>query len=145
MDGRRRGGQPPLQRLQGKSDILLALVVVAGKALHAIHFLTHVSGHRRIQRRFRVRQVIGHGVGPALGKQRPAIELEQLLLGQAPHQVAGIRLMHAIAEAPLKAVAIQQGQKQLEICFLAVVGGRGHQQEMPAVAARPFGPGDTAW
>lgn len=41
--------------------------------------------------------------------------------------------MDAVAEAALKAVAVEQGHEQLEVLFLTVVRRRRHQQEV----ARP--------
>ena len=42
-----------------------------------------------------------------------------------------LHLVHTIAEAALKAVAVEQRQEQLKILLLAVVGRGGHQQEVP--------------
>jgi hypothetical protein len=39
--------------------------------------------------------------------------------------------VHAVAEASLEAVAIQQGHEELEVLLLAVVRCRRHQQEVP--------------
>ena len=79
---------------------------------------------------FRIGQLVGNGIGDAFGEQGPAVELEQVLLHHAPHQVGDVDLVDAVAEAALKAVAVEQGEEELEVLFLAVVRGRRHQQEV---------------
>ena len=81
--------------------------------------------------RFRFRQLVGHGVGDAFREQRGAVELEQLFLDHAAHQIGNVGRMHAIAVASLEAVAIQQRHEQLKVGFLAVVRRCRHEQEMP--------------
>ncbi len=64
------------------------------------------------------------------GKSGRAVELEQVLLHHAAHQVGHVDLVHAVAELALEAVAVEQRQEELEVLFLAVVRRRGHQQEV---------------
>jgi hypothetical protein len=42
--------------------------------------------------------------------------------------------MHSVAKTPLKPIAIEQRQKQLEIFLLPVVRGCRHQEKMPCQA-----------
>jgi len=44
----------------------------------------------------------------------------------------------ALAELAVEPVGIEQGQPDLEVFLLAVVGGGGHEQEVPADAAQQF-------
>ena len=136
MDGSRRGGEPALQDGKREADILASLVVALGsKALGPVHLLAHVIGHLGIEHGLGGRQFVIDGVGPALREQRLPVEGEQLLLGEPAHQVRDVGLMHAVAEAALEAVGIEQRHEELEVFLLAVVGRRRHQQEMPGAAA----------
>jgi hypothetical protein len=58
--------------------------------------------------------------------QRRAVKLAQVLLDHAAHQVRDLHLVHAIAEAALKAVAIEQRKEELKILLLAIMGCGGH-------------------
>ena len=85
---------------------------------------------------FRIGQPVGHRIGDAFGKQGPAVELEQALLHHAPHQVGDVDLVDAVAEAAFEAVAVEQGEEELEVLLLAVVRGRRHQQEVARQAGQ---------
>src|SRR3546814_15559636 len=63
-----------------------------------------IFGDGGVKRGLAVRELILDRARAALGKERPAVELEQFLLGQAPHHVFGIGIMDAVAESPLKAI-----------------------------------------
>jgi hypothetical protein len=118
-----------LQDGQRKADGAGALVVLQG--FGAVELLAHVLGDGPVEDGFGVGELVGHGVGDALGEERRAVELEQVFLHHPAHQVGDVGGMHAIAIAPLEAVAVQQRHEQLEVRFLAVVRRRRHQQEVP--------------
>ena len=105
--GRRR--EPALQNGQRESHGSFAASVF--QRLGPVKFLANVIGYQLVELGFAIRQGVIDRVGPAFREQRRAVELEQLLLDQPPHQVRGIRNMHAVAEFPFKAVAIEQGQE----------------------------------
>ena len=92
--------------------------------------LTHILSDLSVKICFRIRQLIGYGVGNPLGKQRRGVELQQILFHHPPHQVGHIGGVHAVAKAPFKTIPIEQGHEELEIFFLAIVGGGGHQQKV---------------
>ena len=123
-----RRGQPPLKYHQGKAHRARTLVIL--QRLGAVELLADVAGHLAVELGLGVGELVGHRVGDALRKKRRAVELQQALFDHAPHQVGDIDLVNPIAEAPLKAVAIEQGHEELEVLFLAVVGRGGHQQEV---------------
>ena len=115
-----------------EADIVALLAVRLGEALHAVHLGADILGDGAVECRLLRRELVLDGVGAALGKERPAVEAQQLLLGQAPHHVFGVGIVDAVAEPPLEAVAVEQRHEQLEVLFLAVVRRRRHQQQMPA-------------
>lgn len=84
-----------------------------------------------LQARLQVRQPVGHGVGETLRKQRRPVELDQPLFDHAAHEVRDVHLVHALPEAPLEPVAVQQGQEQLKVLLLAVVGSGREEDEVP--------------
>ena len=88
VDGLGRGRQPPLQDGQGEADRALAAFVLQG--FGPVELLADVVGDVLVERGLGVGERVVDGVGPALGEQRRAVELEQLLLDQAAHQVGGI-------------------------------------------------------
>ena len=136
MDRRGAGGEATLEDLQGEADIDAPLFVLLREALGAVHLLAHVVGDLGVERRLGAGQLIVDGVSATFGKQRRAVELEQLLLGEAAHHVGGVGLVDAIAEASLETVTVQQGHEELEVLFLAVVRGGGHEQKVTAVSAQ---------
>ncbi len=132
-----RGGEASLEDLEREADVLAPLIAL-GEPLGAVHLLAHVFGHRLIERGLVGRQLVVHGVGAALRKQRPAVEGLELLLGQAAQHVADVGGVHALAKAALEAVAVEQRHEQLEVGLLAAVRSRGHQEEMPGAAGEPL-------
>ena len=80
-------------------------------------------------------------MGAPLREQRAAVEAKQLLLGESPQQVARVPTgwiaapVHAVPEPALEAVRVEQGHEELEVFLLAVVRGRGHEQEVAAAGA----------
>ena len=70
---------------------------------------------------------IGRRVGAALGKELRSVEAVELLLGQPAQHVRDVGLVHALAEAALETVGIEQAHEQLEVRLLAVVRGRRHE------------------
>ena len=128
VDRLRRRGQAPLQDGEREADRARALVVL--ERLGAVELLAHVVGDFLVEARLGVGELVGDRVGDALGEERPAVELEQVLLHHAAHQVGDLDLVHAVAELALEAVAVEQRQEELEVLFLAVVRRGGHQQEV---------------
>jgi hypothetical protein len=128
VDRLRRGGQTPLQDGEREADGSRAFVVL--ERLGAVELLAHVLGHFLVEARLGVRELVGHRVGDALREERPAVELEQALLDHAAHEVGGLDLVDAVAEPALEAVAVEQGEEELEVFFLAVVRRGRHQQEV---------------
>ena len=98
--------------------------------LGAVELAAHVVGDLPVQAGLRLRETVRHAVGDALRKERPAVELAQILLHHAAHRVGDVGLVRAVPEASLEAVAVQQPEEELEVLLLAVVRGRGHQQEV---------------
>ena len=132
VDGLGRGGEPPLQDGEREPDRARSLVV--GKRLGAIELLAHVVGDFLVELRLGVGKLVRHGIGDALREKRRAVELEQVLLHHPAHQVGNIHLVDAVAKAALETVAVEQRHEELEILFLAVMGGCGHQEEVPRQA-----------
>ena len=130
--GRRR--QTPLQGLEREADVVAppGAVAATGAAdpVGAIHLFLHVSGDRAVERRFSGREPVGDRVGPPFREQGAPVETDQLFLGEAPHHVGGVGLVDAFAKAALEAIRVQQPHEQLEVLFLAVMGRRGHEDEM---------------
>ena len=123
-----RRGQPPLEDRQREADRAGPLGV--RERVRPVELLAHVVADGRVEPRLLVGQPVGDGVGDALGKQRPAVELQQPFLDHAPHEVRDVRGVHAVPEAALEAVAVEQGQEELEVLLLAVVRCRRHQQQV---------------
>ena len=128
VDRLRRRGETPLQDGERKADRSRALVVL--QRLRAVELLTHVLGDFLVEARLGVGELVGNRVGDALGEERPAVELEQVLLHHAAHQVGDLDLVRAIAKFALEAVAVEQCHEELEVLFLAVVRRGRHQQEV---------------
>ena len=126
-----------MQDLEREADVLAPLIAL-GEPLGAVHLLAHVFGDRVVERRLVGRQLVVHGVGAALRKQGPAVEGLELLLGQAAQHVADVGGVHALAEAALEPVAVEQRHEQLEVGLLAAVRRRGHQEEMPGATGQPL-------
>ena len=118
-----------MQDGQGKADGAGALVVLQG--LGAVELLAHVLGDGLVERALGVRELVGDGVGDALGEERGAVELEQAFLDHPAHQVGDVGGMHAVAEASLEAISIQQRHEELEVRLFAVVRRGRHQEEVP--------------
>ena len=96
----------------------------------AIEFLLHIVGDGGIQLRFHGREVIIDGIGNALREQRGSIEFKQILFHQAAHDVGNVYALIARPTGPFKAVWVNEGHKELEILFLAVMRRGCQQQEM---------------
>ena len=121
-------GEAALQDGEGEAHGAGPLVVVQG--FGAVELAAHVIRDLLVQAGLRLREPVRHAVGDALGKQRPAVELQQALLHHAAHQVGDVHPVHAVPEAALEAVAVEQREEEMEVFLLAVVRGRGHQQEV---------------
>ena len=128
VNGLGRGCEPTLQDHQRETNGPGALVVL--ERLGAVELLANVVGDFLVEASLWFREFVRNGVRDALGKERCAVELEQPLLDHAPHQVGDVGLVHAIAEATLEAVAVEQRHKELEVLFLSVVRRGRHQEEV---------------
>ena len=122
--GRRR--QPALENSQRETDGAGTPVVL--ERVRAVELLAHVVGDGRVQAGLGVREPVRDRVCDALREQRSAVELEQVLLHHAPHQVGDLRDMHPVAEAPFESVAVDERHEELEVLLLSVMRGRGHQE-----------------
>ena len=136
VDGRGAGGEAALQHGQCEAH---AVALLAVQLFGPVPLIAHVVRDMRIQRFLGRRQVVVGGVGQSRREQLGAVELEQLFLHQAPHQVGHVHARGALAELAVEAVAIQQRHEQLEVLFLAVVRRRSHQQEVAGDRAEQFG------
>ena len=123
-----RRGKPPLQDGEREADRAGALLVV--ERFGAIELLADVLRDFLVEARLRVREPVRDSVGEALGEQRRTVELQQLLLHHAPHEIGDVGGVHAIAEAPFEAIAVEKRHEELEIFLLAIVGSGGHQKEV---------------
>ena len=79
------------------------------------------------------------------GKSGVRVELEQVLLDHAAHQVGDVGRVHAVAEPALEAVAVEQRHEELEVLFLAVVRRRRHQQEVAGERREQLRRAGSAW
>ena len=137
QDRFRAGRQAPLQHGEGEADGEAALgVALLLEPVGAAHLLADVLGDRLVQVLLRVGQLVGDGVGAALGEQRPAVEGLQVLLDHAAHQPVGADGVDAVPVPALEPVGVEQREEQLEVLLPARVRGRGHQQEVPRVPAQ---------
>jgi len=67
--------------------------------------------------------------GPAFREEGRAVELEELSLDEAPHEVRRVRHVDAVPETALEPVRAQEGHEELEVLFLSVArGGREEEQ-----------------
>ena len=132
VDGRGRRRQPALENGQREADGAGAPVVL--ERLRTVELLAHVVGDVRVQTGLRVREPVRDGVRDALREQRRGVELEQVLLHHAPHQVGDLRDMNPVAKAPLESVAVDERHEELKVLLLPVVRGRGHQEEVAGEA-----------
>ena len=123
MDRRRRRCQPALEGGEGEADDRPPAVTArfGRELLGPVHLLGNVPGDSLVQERLGIRELVIHGVRAALREERPAVKTQQLFLGEPPHHVFGVSVVDTIAEAPLKAVTIQQRHEELELLFLSVV------------------------
>ena len=102
------------------------------------HFRLHVVRDGLVERGLDVGELVVDRVGPALGEERRAVELDQLLLHHAAHEVGGIDLVDAIAELAVEAVGVEQREEKLEVLLLAVVRRGRHQQEVAGAGTELF-------
>ena len=129
-------GQPPLENHQGEAHVHTSLALTGvHEAFGAVHLLAHVVRDLGVEVGLLGRELVLDGVRAALGEERLAVEAEEILLDQAPHQVGGIRGVNSVAELALESVAVEEREEDLEVLFLAVVRCGRHQQEVPAVGA----------
>ena len=138
VDRGRRGGEPALQDLQGEADVVPPPAIGLREAADPVHLGPNVVGDGGVQGRLVGRQLVLRGIGPPLRKQGPRVEAKQLLLREAAHHVGGVRVVDAVAEAAFEAVAVEQRHEELEVLLLAVVGRRGHEEEVAAALPEPL-------
>ena len=101
--------QAALQDGEGEADGALSAFVFQG--LGPVEFLADVVGDFLVEFGFPVRKRVVDRVSPALREKRRAVELEQLLLDQSAHHVAGVGDVNAVAELALEPVAVKQGHE----------------------------------
>ena len=102
------------------------------------HFRLHVFRHGLVERGLDLGERVVDRVGLPLGEERRAVELDELLLDHAAHQVRCVDLVDAVAELPVEAVGVEQRQEELEVLLLAVVRRRRHQEQVACVLAQAF-------
>jgi hypothetical protein len=136
VDGLWAGRQPALQR--GKGEAHRALAVAVLQLVGPVHLLLDVSRDGFVQGGFQIGQLVVDRAGDALGEQRRAVELQQVFLDHAAHEISDVNLVGAVAELAVEAVAVQQAHEQLEVFFLAVVRRGRHQQQVAGDAAQQF-------
>ena len=118
-------GQAALQDCESEPDGVLPLT---SNAVSTVHAFAHVAGHLLVERVFELGEFVGNRLSSPLGEQLLAIESQQVFFDHAPHDAAGVGGLAVLAFEP---VAVEQGEEQLEILFLAGVRRRRHQQKMP--------------
>ncbi len=136
VDGLGAGGQAALQGSEGKADGTLASAVDKLVGLGELRF--DIFGDGRIERRFGIGELIIDGVGATFWKKRRAVELEQVFLDHAAHEIRNVDLVRTVTELAVKAIGVQQREKELKILFLTIVRGGSHQQKVAGDAAEQF-------
>lgn len=131
-----RRGEPALQHRQGEADGAFSAVV--GEPVGAVELSPHVLRDPAVQIRLALGKRVRRGVRPAFGKERAAVEREEVFLDHPPHEVRRVHRMHPVAEASLEAVRVEQGQKELEVFFPAVVGRRRQEEKVPREGGEPL-------
>ena len=127
-----RGRQAPLQDREGEADGEAALLVTGvAQPVGEVHLVADVLRDGVVEDLLVLGQLVGDGVGAALGEQRLALERLEVLLDHAAHQPVGVHGVHRVAVPALEPVGVEQRHEQLEVLFAARVRGRGHQQEVP--------------
>ena len=111
----------------------------------AVHLLADVLGDRLVQVLLGLGQLVGDGVGAALGEQRLALEGQRSSLTMRRISPSVFTVCTAVAVPALEPVGVEQRQEQLEVLLPARVRGRGHQQEVPGVSARAARRAGSAW
>ena len=117
-----------MQHHQREPHIVATLPVLNGVGLP--HFVAHIVGHLLVQVSFGTAQLVGNGVGPPLGKQRPAIEREQVFFHHAAHEALGVRPVNALPVLAFESVSVQQRHERLEVFLLPGMWGGGHEQKV---------------
>ena len=136
VDRGRRGREAALQDLEREPDVVSPPGTVFADPVGAVHLLAHVVGDRFVEPGFPRGELVGDRVGAAFRKEGAPVETEQLLLGEAAHHVRGVHLVDPLPESALEPVRVQKAHEELKVLLLAVVRGRGHQQEVPREPAR---------
>ena len=131
-DRLRRGRQASLQDREGEADGEAALLITGvAQPVGEVHLVADVLGDGVVEDLLVLGQLVGDGVGAALGEQRLALERLEVLLDHPAHQPVGVHGVHRVAIPALEPVGVEQRHEQLEVLLAARVRGRGHQQEMP--------------
>ena len=126
--GVRGRGKATLEYRQGEANGAGTFVVA--ERLGAVELLTDIVGDFTVEACFGFRQPVRHGMSDAFWEQWTAIELQQVLLDHATHQVGDFYLVDTVAEAALESVSVEQPEKELKVLFLPIVRCRRHQQKM---------------
>ncbi len=133
VDGLGAGGEAALEGGEREADRAFARAV---ELVGLAHFRLDVLGDGLVEGGLDVGELVVDRVGPALGEERGAVELDHLLLHHAAHEVGAIDLVDAVAELAVEAVGVEQRQEELEVLLLAVVRRGGHQQQVPRMLRR---------
>ena len=130
--------------VSAKPTIVPALALALGlEALGPVHLLADVRRHLLVEGGLRVGEVVGHDVGVAGREERRPVELDELLLHEPAHELAGSEARRGgvagLALVAREPVGVEQAHEELEVLLLAVVGGRGEEEEVPGVGPDALG------
>jgi len=132
-----RGGETALQCGECEADGAFAR---SFEGVGLAHLRLHVVCDGVVERCLKLGESVVYGVGLALWKERGVVELNQLLLHHAAHEVGGVDLVGGIlvSVAPVEAVRVEQGEEELEVLGFAVVRRGRHQEQVTGVCAESF-------
>jgi len=109
-----------------------------GQALRSVHPLPNVLRDLAIELRLEVGELVVNGIGPAFGKERSAIELEELLLYEAAHEIRWVHHVDSISKAALEPVRIEEGHEELKVLLLPAVRSGREEQEVAGESTKEF-------
>ena len=117
-----------MQDREGETDGPFATLVL--ERVGAVELFSDVGGHFLVELSLQVGELVADGVGEPLGEQRLAVELEELLLDEAAHEVGRVRDVDAVTKLAFEPVAVEKRHEELEVFLFAVVRGGRHQEEV---------------
>src|SRR3990172_5875816 len=96
-DGLRGGGKAPLENCERPPDqVTTSPLPLLGQPFGPIHPLADILGYLPVKLGLQVGKLVVDGVGPSPRKKRGPVELEELFLYDAPHEVRGVDHVHPI-------------------------------------------------